>query len=715
VKMYARVPFFSVTDKGMFDYATGKWMPVRFYDYITKTWSDGTPTTTLEIPEGDYDPLLGATYVQIAREGWALQKSQNGGGGIPLAGPGGTPYHRYASLVAAADKEQSYFDGVDSSLTGIAELAKGQDNGWLKESLGSVNALVERAMAGFSATDTAAIAPTLVEALKQTNAAVDLLAGSSLSEQAKYDVLHELKVKQEQFQRAITLALGVSLEATVAPKREAPRGNFIVNPQETFAFAVPGQEFSVKVHVNNPGTKELKMSRAWLESPASESWSVAADGAALASIAAEKAVDQRFTVRVPETAGATRPYFTRPNDEQPYYNMVVERYRNLSLTPYPLAAWVEFDYDGAPVRMGQVVQTVRQITGQGTILSPLMVTPAVSVRIPVQAGIVPLGSKSFAVPVLVHTEAENGEKGTVHLDVPAGWHSEPASALFALERAGQEQNLQFQVFPDRLEQKPYSVTAVADSGGKTYREGFITAGYPGLRPANLYVASAYKTSGVDVKVAPGIRVGYVTGTGDAVPQSLENLGIHVSFLSAQDLAQGDLQKYDLILLGVRAYAARPELATNNSRLLEYVKNGGVVVVQYNTVQYDHNYGPYPYSLPNDAERVVDEKSPVELLDPQNPVLTWPNKIGDKDFNGWVEERGHGFLKSWDSHYVAPIETHDPEEDPQKGGLVYAPYGRGLYVYLAFALYRQLPDGVPGAYRLFANLLSLPRNPAFARH
>ena len=127
---------------------------------------------------------------------------------------------------------------------------------------------------------------------------------------------------------------------------------------------------------------------------------------------------------------ATRSLFhTASNDEQPYYNIVDERYRNLSLTPYPLAAWVEFDYDGAPVRMGQVVQTVRQITGQGTVLSPLMVTPAVSVRIPVQAGIVPLGSKSFAVPVLVHTEAESGEKGTVHLDsLPTGWHSEPSSA-----------------------------------------------------------------------------------------------------------------------------------------------------------------------------------------------------------------------------------------------------------------------------------------------
>ena len=174
-----------------------------------------------------------------------------------------------------------------------------------------------------------------------------------------------------------------------------------------------------------------------------------------------------------------------------------------------------------------------------------------------------------------------------------------------------------------------------------------------------------------------MRVGYVTGTGDAVPQSLASIGIKTEFLSPQDLAQGDLQKYDVIVLGVRAYAARPELATHNQRLLDYVQNGGVVIVQYNTQQYDHNYGPYPYSLPNAAERVVDETSHVDFLDPKSPVLTWPNQINEKDFQGWVEERGHGFLATWDKRYEAPLEMHDPEQDPQKGGLVYAQYGLSL--------------------------------------
>ena len=346
------------------------------------------------------------------------------------------------------------------------------------------------------------------------------------------------------------------------------------------------------------------------------------------------------------------------------------------------------------------------------VLNPLVVAPAVSVRIFPEAGITPLGSKSFSLSAQVHTEAQAGAKGTVRLDLPEGWHSEPASIPFALDRAGQEQIVRFQVIADRLATRPYSVTAVAESGGRQYREGFITAGYPGLRPYNFYAPATYRTSGVDVKISQGLRIGYVMGTGDTVPESLEDLGVHVQILNAQDIGSADLQKYDEILLGVRAYTARPDLVTNNARLLEYVQNGGVVVVQYQSVQYDHNFGPYPYSLPNDAERVVDEHSLVTFTDPKSPLLTWPNQITQADFTGWVEERGHSFLKSWDKRYVAPLETHDPEEDPQSGGLVYARYGRGVYVYVAFALYRQLPDGVPGAFRLFANLLSLPRNPAF---
>jgi hypothetical protein len=235
-------------------------------------------------------------------------------------------------------------------------------------------------------------------------------------------------------------------------------------------------------------------------------------------------------------------------------------------------------------------------------------------------------------------------------------------------------------------------------------------GYPGLRPYNLYRSSVYRTTGVDVKVAPDLNVGYITGTGDNVSQALENLGINAHFLTAQDLASSNLQKYDEIILGVRAYAVRDDLKTYNGRLLDYVKRGGVVVAQYETPEFDHNYGPYPYQMTNDPEEVTDEHSYVDILDRSNPLFVWPNPITEKDFDGWVEERGSKFMKSWDPHYEALLSTHDPQQDPQKGGLLYARYGRGIYIYCAYAFYRQLPEGVPGAYRIFANLLSLPRNP-----
>jgi hypothetical protein len=215
-----------------------------------------------------------------------------------------------------------------------------------------------------------------------------------------------------------------------------------------------------------------------------------------------------------------------------------------------------------------------------------------------------------------------------------------------------------------------------------------------------------------VKVAPGLNVAYIMGAGDDVPQALVNLGVTVHFLSSGDLASGNLSKFDAIILGVRAYAAREDLKTYNGHILDYVKNGGTVIVQYNTQEYDHNYGPYPYKMGNNPEEVTDEHSKVEILDPANPVFTWPNKISAKDFENWVEERGSKFLASWDTQYEPLLETHDRDQEPQKGGLLYAKYGKGIYIYNAYAFYRQMPEGVPGAYRLFANMISLSKNPQF---
>jgi hypothetical protein len=310
----------------------------------------------------------------------------------------------------------------------------------------------------------------------------------------------------------------------------------------------------------------------------------------------------------------------------------------------------------------------------------------------------------------MHSNMKSAGKGTVKLDLPSGWTSRPAAAEFSSMADGDEKSLTFEVMPSGLAEKVYRITAVAETGGKEYREGYELTGYPGLRPYYLYRPAVLRTSGVDVKVAEGLNVGYIMGSGDDVPASLEALGIHVNFLAPNDVASADLSRYNVILLGVRAYAARDELKTYNSRLLDYVKNGGVLVVQYNTPEYDHNFGPYPYLMGGNPEEVTDEASRMDILDPRNPIFLWPNPITQRDFEGWVEERGSKFLKSWDPNYTALLSTQDDAQEPQKGGLLYARYGKGVYIYNAYAFYRQLPEGVPGAFRLFANMVSLPKNP-----
>jgi hypothetical protein len=359
------------------------------------------------------------------------------------------------------------------------------------------------------------------------------------------------------------------------------------------------------------------------------------------------------------------------------------------------------------------VQSVKRETGRGLVLEPLIVGPAIGVAISPKAGVVPLSRTSFPVSVTVHSNVKGPAQGAVKLDLPAGWKATPASVPFSLAHDGEDQSVTFTVNAAGLKEQPYKITAVAENGGKEYKEGYHVIGYSGLQPYALYRPSLYTTSGVNVKVPAGLRVGYITGSGDEVAQSLTHLGINVTFLTAGDLAKGDLSKFDAIILGVRTYAVREDLKTSNGRLLEYAKNGGVVMVQYNTPEFDHNYGPYPYTMGNDPEEVTDEVSKVEIIERGNPVFTWPNEITVKDFEGWVEERGSKFLKEWDPQYKPLLSTNDPGQEPQKGGLLYARYGKGVYIYNAYAFYRQLPHGVPGAYRIFANLLSLAKHPQIA--
>jgi LmbE family N-acetylglucosaminyl deacetylase len=708
LKVYARVPSFSISPKGMYDYATGQWAPVRFYDYVAGKWSSAVPTTTLSIHEGTYDPALGSSYIQLGREGLGFQKSQNGGTATPLSGAFDVPYHRYGSHVRSPDKEQSYFDGIDTTLPGIATLAQGA-HPFLTEGLKGIAATVAQATRTFNPAQPQALAPLLAKGLQQTQLLIQQLDTANLKPEEKYNIRHELNVKVAQFNSAILEALGVTLTAVVAPPNpERGRSGFAVDAQDTFTTAIPGQAFGVTAYLTNPSHVPVQIKAIALRPTGPHPWTIAPSTPPHPTLEANQRLAVDWKLTAPADAQVTKACFHRKDVEQPYYDLDSVACLDHPLPPYPLEAWLTLSVDGVTVQTGQAVQTVQHVVGRGGVYQPLLLVPAVSVAATATAGIIPIGGDK---PATVNVRVRSNVKASaaLHLDLPQGWQSQPATVPLA---PSADATLPFRVTPKNLTAAAYPITPVVELqgqiGGKQYSQGYESVGYPGLRPYNFYPSAPYKLVGVDVKVAPNLKVGYVMGTGDDVPQALESLGVVVQQIA--DLGTANLSAYDVIVLGIRAYSAHNDLAANNAALLDYVKQGGVVIVQYNSREYDHNYGPYPLTLTGDPEKVVDEADEVKLLQPGNPILSWPNKITEDDFKGWVEERGHSFMHSWDPHYQALTETHDPGQQDQKGGLLYARYGKGAYVYVAYALYRQLPEGVPGAYRLFANLLSLPKAP-----
>jgi LmbE family N-acetylglucosaminyl deacetylase len=712
LKVYARQPFFAPSSKGIFDYATNKWSPVRFYDYVAKQWKTSYPSTTLEVPEGTWDPVLGESYFQMARTGWSEQKSQNGGGTIPFPGPVSVSYHRYGSRVSAPEKEDSFFDGINTSLPGMASLVHSGDTTFLVAGLKAIQQHVTAAINGDLPAQPERIAPELAEGYQATQQLIDQVNGSGLTPDDKANLLHELNIKLTQFNAALAEALGLHVNAVVMPRTEAGENREpSIVPQDTPATVTPGSEIDVRLHVTAPGDwgpspDGLQLAKTWLANPNGDAWQITRLGAPGLDEPQSSAGDVIFRVYVPRSAHLTRPYFTRPNTEKPYYDITDPRWQSLPFAPYPLAGWAEFRYMGVPIRVGQVVQTVHRVHGIGGVYQPLAVVPQISLNLPATAGVVPLGTSAIPFTVSISNQQQDDADGTLHLELPSGWAADPTAQNFHLA-PGTHQDLSFTLHPGQLTGQDYEIRAVAQTGNYHFSEGITTVGYPGLRPYYLYRPATYRLHAVDVKVPHDLNVGYIMGTGDEVPEDLAEIGIHPQLLSSTDLTEGDLSRFDAIIVGIRAYSSRPELAAATPRLLAYVRNGGTMLVQYQSVQFP---APYDLTLGRNPEKVVDEKTPVVLADPASPLLRWPNPITSADFDGWVEERGHSFLSSWSPQYTALTETHDPGQDPQRGGLLYTRYGKGNWIYLAYAVYRQLPEAVPGAYRLLDDLIAAGKNP-----
>lgn len=344
---------------------------------------------------------------------------------------------------------------------------------------------------------------------------------------------------------------------------------------------------------------------------------------------------------------------------------------------------------------------------QGEIYQPVEITPPVIANI---AGKVYLFNSQQPQTVQVKLEAfEKIGSGSISLDAPPGWKISPERVQFTNKDKGDEWEQDFVITPqgNKSQTCVLEASVTHDRDNTIYKDGILSIHYNHIPNITLFPPAQAKLVRLDLKIA-GKKIGYINGAGDLVPEALRQVGYEVHQLSENEILNGDLSVYDAIIVGVRAYNVDQRLAIDQPRLMEYVKNGGNLLVQYNNSNglVTKNIGPYPFKVVN--ERVTDENAKVTILDPNNPVLNYPNKITPADFDGWVQERGLYFTKDADPQYQKVLQMADPGESPKNGALITAQYGKGRFVYTSLAFFRQLPAGVPGAYRLFINMINKPK-------
>jgi hypothetical protein len=345
---------------------------------------------------------------------------------------------------------------------------------------------------------------------------------------------------------------------------------------------------------------------------------------------------------------------------------------------------------------------------RGEIERPVLVVPAVSVGVSPARLVWPQSRpEPRSISVVVRAEADGGSRGEVSVRAPAGWQVSPAIQTYSLAEAGTERTLGFELRPGgSIAPGEHAFAVVArDESGREYREGYTLVDYEHIERAAMFAPADARVTVVPVTVAEGLRVGYVMGSGDDGPDAIRQLGVEVDLLDEGRVLEGDFDGLDAIVLGIRAFEARADLRAAVEQLHDFARGGGVVVAQYNR-QSLGTLPPLPLVVGDANPRVTDEAAAVRILEPSAPVFTTPNPIGAPDFDGWVQERGLYFGEEWDPSWVPLLEMSDAGEDPLRGSLLIAPVGEGLFVYTALSFFRQWSAGVPGAYRLFANLISL---------
>jgi LmbE family N-acetylglucosaminyl deacetylase len=666
---------------------------------------------TIKMNIGEYSPLLGMSYTQFALEGLAHQTSQGTGGIRVPPGPRYT-YYKLMDSTLPRDKpvghEADFFEGIDTSLVGLATRVPNVSKAAaLRAELESVQKHIDAAAKAFSLDNPSASAPELLAAHNEIEG-ITMHLPLNFPPTVVEDLEPPLETKTRQLGEAVREAMGLYFDLTVDPPGPPPGPSYFPRMEQTLSVAVPGQTFTLTARLYNRGkfTISLPSAASLIIGPAWNARVLKTDD--VHTLAPGEIATTQFQVTVPNDAPYTRPYWNRQNPEtETVYKLDSPREVTNPWTYYPLIGGIHFKLDDVYGSVSSVakIKFVDPTLGQSE--RPLAVGPPVSVLLTSPVVVAPVGGTGKSeIGVSVRSNVQRPVHAKLKLETPQGWKVEPAEIAVELDHDGDVNHYAFQITPQNLHEGTYKVTARAEYNGKEYAEGFKVITRPDLDSYYAYRPATENVQAVDVKLPPQLKVGYLMGAGDEIPSVLQSVGLSTSIITAQELASGDLSRYGTIVVGIRAYDTRTDVREYNRRLLDFVNRGGTLIVQYNqstNAFNDGHYTPYPATAAN--VRVSVEEQPVEVLAPEEQVFNWPNKITKKDFDGWVQERGLYFMSQWDPQFKALLACNDPGEPPQKGGLLLAHYGKGIYIYSAYGFSRQLPAGVPGAIRLFVNLVS----------
>lgn len=662
------------------------WQVLKFY--VGQGFGDNAPPPTLRLNTGEYDPMLGRSYFEIAMEGRSQHKSQ-GEGRLQLHGDLFSGLNLKQSLVAQKDAESSPFNDINISISGIAKLTDNAEEP-VAAKLAELQSQIE--------TITAKYRPfSPIEILR------DLVWATRLAREIELSTnnlgTRRMLIKlQANLGAAITTAAGIQVDALA--------------DRET---VVPGDTFSATINVFCPNMSTVKVTNITLSTPTGWQMSKAeAPKESNQGFNRREVANQAeyFNVSVPANAKPTQPYWLEDPRDRDFYRWPNDENQNLPFQPPLVTANVKIEIDGTETALTQPVQFRYADPTRGEIRRDLNVVPALSVSLDQKLLIIPRSDKPQTRRIVMSITNNSAKAvsgvASLNFNLPETWKYVPSSGTFNLKNKGEKTSIAFDVtIPARVKPGSYEICGQAMVGESLMNQEMHTIAYPHIQTHRFYIRAETAVSVFDLKVAP-VKVGYIMGSGDEVPDAIRQIGLNVVMLEEKDLASGDLSKYDSIVVGIRASETRPDYVANNQRLLDFVKNRGNLIVQYQRPSFaQQNLLPFPATI---GPRVVDENAKVTILQPNHPFFNFPNKITDEDFKGWVQERNLYNFNTFDEKYIPLLESHDEGEKENSGGLVCAEIGKGKYIYTSYSWFRQLPAGNPGAYRIFANLLSSPKAP-----